>query len=369
MSYKYPLFKVNMPANIEQKMKPILESGYISEGPYSKEFELKFQAWLGNPYVSVLNSGTAAITIALRLANVNPGDEVITSPLTCLAMNEPILSVGGVPVFCDIDPNTGNIDPEKIEQLITNKTKAILFVDWAGNPAPSFRIKEIAEKHNLKTIEDAAHALGATLNEKKIGTISHFTCFSFQAIKHMTTIDGGAIACSNKEDYDRAVLLRWFGCRRGHNTSPVKWEGDVLEYGYKMHLADVNAIIGIESLKTIDSIIGLHQKNGKLLESLLEDSKSITLLEKSVGSAHWIFTFKCKDSAHRDLLSKDLLSAGIFSSIVHTRNDAYSLFKGYPPRKEMKGTDEFSDKMLNIPCGWWLTTEDIEFIAKEVLSK
>lgn len=363
---KYPLFKVNMPPNVELKLKPILESGYISEGPVAKEFELQLQQWIGNPYLSLVNSGTAALTIAMRLANIEAGDEVITSPMTCLAMNEPILSLGAVPVFCDIDPSTGNIDPSKIEALITDKTKAILFVNWAGTPAPLDEINRIAKQYNLKTIEDAAHALGATYRGKKVGTISDFTCFSFQAIKHMTTIDGGAVACSNQEDYDRSVLLRWFGCKRGHNTSPIRWEGDVVEYGYKMHMADVNAAIGIESMKTIDSIIEKHKLNAEYLHKNFPES--FELLNNEAGSAFWIYTFKCRDKQHRLEVSDKLTNAGIGNSIVHTRNDAYSLFKDYPPRGDMSGTNEFCDRMLNIPCGWWLEQEDLDVILSVLRS-
>lgn len=359
-----PLFKVNVPQGIEQLMKPILESGYISEGPVAKEFEQKLQQWIGNPFVSLVNSGTAALTIAMRLAGVGSGDEVITSQLTCLAMNEPILAVGGIPVWCDIDPTTGNIDPSKIEALITPKTKAILFVDWAGTPAPLNEINEIAHRHGLKTIEDAAHAFGAIYKSKMIGTISDYTCFSFQAIKHMTTIDGGALACSNKEDYDRSVLLRWFGCKRGHNTSPIKWEGDVVEYGYKMHMADVNAVIGLESMKTIDSIIAAHRRNGLALQYELRNVSNIELLDNYPGSAYWIFTFKCKNSEHRKLVSEYLLKNGIANSIVHTRNDAYSLFKDYPSRFPTPGTDDFASRMLNIPCGWWLSKQDLDHIIQ-----
>lgn len=362
------LFKVNMPANIEVQLKPILESGYISEGPYAKEFEDQLQKFIQAPYVSLVNSGTAALTIAMRLCDIGPGDEVITSPMTCLAMNEPILSVGAKPIFCDIDPSTGNIDPSKIKDLITPNTKAILFVDWAGNPAPLDKIQEIATQYKLKTIQDAAHAFGATYKGKPIAQWTDFTCFSFQAIKHLTTIDGGALACHLKEDYDRSVLLRWFGCKRGHNTSAVRWEGDVIEYGYKMHMADVNAAIGLESLKTINKIIEKHITNGEYLHSLIGTIPQYEKLNIENGSTHWIYTFKCKDSNHRERVSAALTSHGIGNSIVHTRNDAYSLFKNYRSEAEMLGCESFCDKMLSVPCGWWVSTKDLDHILNVLRS-
>ena len=357
------LFKVNMPPNVDQKLKPILESGYISEGPVTKEFERQLQQWLGNPNTALVNSGTAALTIAARLAGLGPGTSCIASPMTCLAMPEAIASTGARIIFCDVDPFTGNLDPNKLEACIESDTKAVLFVDWAGTPANLDAINAIAHKHGLKTIEDAAHAFGATYKNKKVGNISDFTCFSFQAIKHLTTIDGGALACSSKEDYDRAVLLRWFGCKRGHNSSPIKWEGDVVEYGYKMHMNDVNATVGIESLKTIDSVINCHRENGLYLWDSI-DNPNISKLDRDPGSAYWLFTIKCKDSAHRAEVSGKLLVADIANSIVHTRNDSYSLFKD--SRKEMPGLDDFGSRMLNIPCGWWLTKDELKYIASTV---
>lgn len=357
-----PLFKVNMPSGVDQVLKPILESGYISEGPVTKEFEQKFQFWIENPFTAVVQSGTAALTIAMRLAGVETGTEVITSPFTCLAMNEPILSLGAHPIWCDVEPSTGNIDPSKIEALITDKTRAILFVNWAGTPAELDEINAIAKKHGIKTIQDCAHALGARYKGQNVSLLADYTCYSFQAIKHMTTIDGGAVSCMNKEDYDRAVLLRWFGCKRGHNKSPIKWEGDVTEYGYKMHLSDVNSAIGLESLKTIDSVLAAHQRNGQYLLQELRGLDGLELLKipSYISSSHWIFTLKLRDSEHRAKFSHELDLWGVRNNIVHTRNDSYSLFKDY--KRDLPGVDEFGSRQLSIPCGWWCGKKELDYI-------
>lgn len=363
-----PLFKVSIPTNITEVLAPVLSSGFITEGPKAKQFEQEFQQWIGNPNTAIVNSGTSALTIAMRLAGVGPGTEVITSPMTCLATNEPILSLGAIPVWCDVDPTTGNIDVNKIEALITSRTKAILFVDWAGTPAELNEIITISIKHGIKTIEDAAHSLGAGYMTWKVGTVCDYTCFSFQAIKHMTTIDGGAIACRAKEDYERAILLRWFGCARGHNNSPVKWTGDVTEYGWKMHMNDVNATIGIEQLKTVRSRIDLHKRNGQLMTKHLSelDCNCIELIKIPIyiDSSYWIYTLKFRDKAMRDMVSKKLSFVGIGNGIVHTRNDEYSLFAPY--KKELPGLDDFAARMLNIPCGWWCSEQDIELIANYI---
>lgn len=369
MTITIPLFRVNMPANMDQILKPVLESGFITEGPRSKEFETKLGEWIGNPNTAVVNSGTAALTLAYRLAGVGPGDEVITSPMTCLASNEPIQSLGGKAVFCDVDPATGNIDPDKVEALITNRTKAIAFTNWAGTPCELDPLNAIAKKYGIKTIEDAAHSLGAAYKGKRTGTSCDYTIFSFQAIKHMTTVDGGALSCATKEDYDRAVLLRWFGCRRGHNSSPIKWEGDVVEYGYKFHMNDVNAAMGIESLKTIDGIIAAHKRNAAQLRTCLAGIEGIELLSipDYIDSAHWIFTLKLRDTEARAKFAAELVNCGVGSSIVHTRNDAYSLFKDSKPAPgTTPGLDDFCSRMLNIPCGWWLNNMDVYHVVEAV---
>jgi dTDP-4-amino-4,6-dideoxygalactose transaminase len=362
-----PLFKVNMPKDVHLALQPVLESGFVSEGPKSKEFQEKLQEWLGNPFTATVNSGTTALTLAYRLAGVGPGTSVIASPMTCLASTEPILSLGGEVIWCDIDPATGNIDPSKLEALVREDTVAVSFTDWAGTPCALDEIIDICQRHGLKTIEDAAHSFGATYKGNKVGSLAtgiDYTCFSFQAIKHMTTVDGGALACASEEDFERATLLRWFGCARGHNSSPVKWSGDVVEYGYKGHMNDVNATIGLESLKTIDSFIASHKSNGNYLLALLKDVDGVDALEvpPDIDSAFWIFTIKLKDAAHRRGVSEKLTAAGIGNNIVHTRNDSYSLYNHCAPTS-MPGMDTFSERMLNIPCGWWLSEEDLEYIA------
>lgn len=367
---KLDLFRVNMPKDVHLALQPVLESGFVSEGPKAKEYEKAIQEWLGNPYTAIVNSGTSALTIAMRLAGVGPGTSVVTTPLTCLATNEPIQSLGARVIWCDIDPDTGCLDPDKLEACIEDDTVAVVFVDWAGAPCRIDEITRIARQHGLKTIQDAAHSLGSRYwgwNTGNPAVRSDYTCFSTQAIKHLTTVDGGFLACQNQEDYDRAVLLRWFSCSRGHNTgSRVQWSGDVMEYGYKMHMNDVNATIGLEGLKTIDAKIALHKRNGKLLASLLSNVPGVEAMKypKHVDSSYWIFTLKAKDEEARNRLSEGLTALGVGNGIVHTRNDEYSLFKD--SRKHLPALDDFAPRMLNVPCGWWLSEDDVHFIADSI---
>lgn len=362
-----PLYKVHMPENIGEVLSPVLLSGSITQGPKAKEFEEAFGKFIGNPNTALVNSGTSAITLALRLAGVSPGTEVISSPMTCLATNEPILTLGAKVVWCDIDPTTGNIDPSKIRKLITPKTRAIIFVDWAGTPAELDEINDIAYSYGLKTIEDAAHALGALYKGRQTGTSCDFVCFSFQAIKHLTTVDGGALACRSEKDCERAILLRWFGMSRGQTKNPVCWDGDVLEPGYKFHMNDVNATIGLEQLKHINFIIDRHRSNGSFFSRTLAGINSIELLKipEHIQSSYWIYTLKLRDIESRRIFSERLKQQGVMSAITHTRNDTYSLFKD--SRVSLPGMDDFGSRMLNIPCGWWVSEEDRQEISKTIL--
>ncbi|HBT81628.1 hypothetical protein A2757_00415 [Candidatus Giovannonibacteria bacterium RIFCSPHIGHO2_01_FULL_48_47] len=367
MKRQIPLFKVHMPKSVLKPLGKILLSGYISEGEKSHEFEKKFQEYIGNPNVALVNSGTSALSLAYRLAGFGPGDEVISTPMTCLATNEPIMLTGAKIIWADIDKTTGNIDPPSVEKRITPRTKAIVVVHWAGNPVDLKSISKIAKKHNLKVIEDAAHAFGTKYDGKYIGNHSDYVCFSFQAIKHLTTVDGGAVAVKTPEEYRRAILLRWYGNARSSTSDPIKWSGDVMEPGYKMHMNDVNGTIGIEQLKYMPKIVAKYQKNASYLLEHLRGIKEIALPKTTPGgkSSFWLFTIKLPDENYRAEFSKALRERGIGNGIVHTRNDNYSLFKTWR-RDDLLGVDDFCSRMLNIPCGWWLTRKDLDYIVAGV---
>jgi len=358
-----PLYKTYYPPKIGERLQSVFDSGMTSEGPEAAAFQLELQQWLGNPYTALVNSGTIGLEVAGRLAGIGPGDEVIASPVTCLAGTGWILLAGAKPVWCDINPNTGCIDESKIQSLITSKTKAITFVDWGGIPAELDTIRSIANRYGLKVIEDAAQAMGATYMNEKIGTLSDYTEISFQSIKILSTADGGCLSCKNEEDYKRAILLRWFGLARGQNSNPVQWTGDVFETGYKGHMNDVNAAIGREQLKTVDERIKAHRANARfLLENLqcLSPRLLTPQVPDYINPNYWVFTIRLLNKQHRAEVSKKLSEAGISNNVSHVRNDEYSLFKDY--QKFLPAVTEYEDRRLNIPCGWWLSSSDLYYI-------
>jgi perosamine synthetase len=355
-----PLFKVNIPKNIGNKLQEVFDSGMVTEGVYSDEFEDKFGKFINNKNTALVNSGTSALTLAYILSGVQSGDEVISTPMTCMATNEPIHNLGAKIVWADIDPKTGNIDPKDIRKKITSKTKAIVGVHWAGMPFDIEEICKIGKEYNIKIIEDAAHALGAKYKNSMIGSHSDYVCFSFQAIKHLTTIDGGAIACKTSEDYERVKKIRWFGLDRKYKGKS-KWEQDITESGYKFHMNNINAAIGIEQLKNIDFVINEHKKNQKLYNDNINNKNIVkmTVSEDSESSC-WIYTVLVED---RVKFQNYLSTKGIASDVVHVRNDNYSVFKKYKMAEDsLVGCNEFCSKHINIPVGWWLTEDEKQYI-------
>lgn len=344
-----PLFKVFMSKRVIRPLEKTLLSGYIGQGVKVNEFEGKLKAFLGNPYLLTVNSGTSALHLALRLAGVKNGDEVISTPMTCTASNWPILANGGKIVWADINPKTGNIAPDSIEKKITPKTKAILVVDWGGYPCDIAAIKKIAG--DIPVIEDAAHAFGTVYNGTLVGNSSDFTCFSFQAIKHLTTGDGGLLAVKRKKDYERGKLLRWYGIDRETRTQHERIEIDVLEWGYKFHMNDINATIGLENLKFTPSILKKHRDNASYYKKALLGLTNVTLLQerKEDLSSYWLFTIRVK---HVHAFIEFMNDHNVMVSQVHRRNDTHPTVA--PFRAKLPGVDEFTSEMVCIPVGWWV---------------
>jgi len=357
------LFKVHMPKTIDKPLLKVLHSGFIGQGPKVEEFEEKLSHYFQNKNVISLNAGTSALQLALRLANVGHGDEVITTAMTCTATNMPILAVGAKIVWADVNPNTGLIDAKSIKSKITNKTKAIIMVHFGGLPCDIDEINNIAKKFNLKTIEDGAHAFGSEYKGKKIGNHSDFVIFSLQAIKHITTIDGGLLLCKNTEDLERGKLLRWFGIDRNGNRKDFRCEEDIQEYGYKFHMNDIAAVVGIEQLKYVDSLVAKHIENQKFYDENLKNIRGVRLINKPnfLVSSCWIYVLHIEK---RDEFISWMDEQGVMTSRVHERNDIHTAF--IQSKCALPGLDEFNKTQVSIPVGWWINQTDREFIVSKI---
>lgn len=365
MGYKptsqIPLFKVFMSKTVMSPLEKVLYSGYVTQGPQVDEFEKRLSRYLENKYVVTVNSGTSALHLALDLCGVQAGDEVVTTPMTCTATNWPILVHKARIVWADIDTQTGNIDPSSIKKKITSKTKAIIAVDWGGYPCDIEEIRKIA--NGIPIIEDAAHAFGAKYKGEKVGNAADFTCFSFQAIKHITTVDGGALLVKHKAHYKKAILKRYFGIDRRKRSKDYRIEKDIYDWGYKFHMNDVNATIGIENLKHIHEILKKHRENAHYYISEFKDLKHVSLMCEDEGflSSYWLFTMKVNDV--EDFMGY-MKANNVMASQVHRRNDNHPVTREF--KVSLPGVDEFSAHMVCLPVGWWVSEEDRKFIAELV---
>ncbi|KHL94005.1 aminotransferase DegT [Paenibacillus sp. IHB B 3415] len=236
----------------------VLRGDFITQGPTIQEFESKVAEYVGAKYAVAFTNGTAALHGACFAAEIGPGDEVITTPITFLASSNCVLYQGGIPVFADIDMDTYNIDPVQVEQKITDKTKAIIAVDFSGQPVEIDRLSMISRDYNLVLIQDAAHSLGATYKEIKVGSWADMTMFSFHPVKHITTGEGGIIVTNNEHYYHQLQLFRSHGMTKDphkmlKNDGP--WYYEMQELGYNYRMTDMQAALGVSQLDKLDSFV------------------------------------------------------------------------------------------------------------------
>lgn len=350
-----PLIKTSIPDRemLMPKLEEVLYSGYVAQGEIVEEFERKFEKYIGGGHTLSLNSGTAALHIALILAGVSAGDEVISTALTAEPTNVAIKMVGAKVRWADVDIETGNISAESIERNINTKTKAIIVVDYAGINVDVEKIQELSKRYNIPVIEDAAHALGAKYKGKKTGNHFPFTVYSFQAIKHLTTIDGGALQISDAELYEKGKLIRWFGL----DKKKSRMDNDITIQGYKYHMNNVNALVGLIQLDRIEELISKYISNGKYLDDNLKNIEGVELIQYYANSepSYWLYTLRVKD---RDDFVKMMMENGIMASELHKRNDLHTFLNDNPAN--LPNLDEFYKKMVHIPCGWWVTKNDLD---------
>lgn len=321
---------------------------WIGEGPKVKEFEAALQHLFDFRYCVALNSGTSALRLALAMAGVGPGDEVITTAQTCTATNTPILEQFAIPVFADIQYMTGNIDPKDVEHRITGKTKAIMCVHWAGYPCDMDEMWSIGKRFHIPVIEDGAHALGASYRGANIGAIGDYTMFSFQAIKQITCGDGGMLTLPTEELYHEARRRRWFGIDRVNRVEEDDgyqfW--DQSEVGYKMHMNDISASIGLGNLVDWAWISSLRHIIAERYRATLANVPGVTLFESRPEreSANWLFTMHVERRAD---FRRMMTAQGIETGVVHVRNDRHSVFG--PRRQDLPQTDRYELTNISIP--------------------
>lgn len=353
-----PLFKVRMAPSVNEPLKKVLHSGYIGQGPKVEEFE---DALKENLRVDVrpvtVNSGTSALDLALELIGVGFGDTVISTPQTCFASNSVILNRGAQIVWADIDPITGLMDPEDVAKIIKEKPyiKAIMAVNWAGALCDYKALKS----HGISVIEDAAHSWNTEFLGRERGD---YICHSFQAIKFLTTGDGGCLI-PPEDKAEQARTLRWYGLDRTKGES-FRCTQNIRQVGFKYHMNDIAATIGLENLPGAKDSVREHVRNAMVLDKGLEQVDWITTPVYKPSNSYWLYTILVH-GRDRDEFAKYLTKHDIGNSPVHFRNDTYDVTQNYATR-ELPGVDQFTKTQLNIPVGWWLNKIDLAKIISTI---
>lgn len=378
-----PLFKVAMSEAASDRVNTVLQSGYIGQGPEVEAFEEALRDHLGAKHLVTLNSCTSALHLAFHLLKdpaerigahgpwpgINPGDEVLSCPLTCTATNWPVLANGFDLKWVDVDPGNANIDLDDLERKITSRTKAVIVVHWGGYAVDLGRLSGILDRAQARlgfrpvVIEDCAHAWRATYRNQLLGTHGNFCVFSFQAIKHLTCGDGGLLVLPDEEFSRRAKLLRWYGIDRDEPRGDLRCENDVVEWGFKFHMNDINAAIGLANLELARECVARHRRNAAFYDQELASLPGVSLLDyqSDRDSSYWIYTLKVD---RRDDFARHMAKAEVMVSRVHERNDNHTTVQRF--RTPLRNLDSFSAQMICIPVGWWVGDDERAHIVQSI---
>jgi dTDP-4-amino-4,6-dideoxygalactose transaminase len=367
--YKIPLFDLNFDKEEEKAILETLQSKWISTGPKNIEFENKFASMLGVKYALALTNCTVALHLALKVAGIRENDEVICPSLTFVATVNAIRYVNAVPVFCDITSfDDLTINPDIIEKLITEKTKAILVMHYGGFPCKMDKITEIAKRHSLKVIEDAAHAPLSEYKGKKLGTIGDIGCFSFFSNKNISTGEGGMLVTDNMKYYEEARLLRSHGMTTlsyerasGHST-----EYDVIRLGYNYRMDDLRASVGIAQLLKLSEDLKLRAQIRKSYIESLEGIEEVIIPFKNnkYFVSNYIFPLVLKDTnpAIRQTLRTNLQKDGIQTSVHYPAVNKFSTYKSF--YEHLPLTEYVSDCEITLPMYSSLKPEEVEYVFR-----
>lgn len=331
----------------------VLNSGIIAQGPRVREFELAFSEFTGTEFAIAVNSGTAALHIALLAHDIGRGDEVITTPFTFISTSNSILFTGARPVFVDIEEETFNIDPDRIQERITDKTRALLPVHLYGHPADMRAIMEIAEDHELLVIEDACQAHGAEFNGKRVGSFGT-GCFSFYPTKNMTTSEGGMITTDDKRIAERARMLRDHGSRE-------RYIHEIL--GFNLRMTDISAAIGLCQLRKLPEFNRRRIENAQTLNRLIHNERIITpRIRENCKHVFHQYTIRVTDDRDRivNILNEKGIGTGIYYPIpIHKQK----LYKDLGYNETLPVSERLANEVISLPVHPSVTMENLEYIS------
>jgi dTDP-4-amino-4,6-dideoxygalactose transaminase len=361
----------------KKEMLETLDSGWATLGPRTKQFEEQFAHYVGAKYAIGVTSCTAAIHLSLVASGIGPGDEVIVPIFTFTATSNPIIHVGAKPIFVDIEPDTFNIDVEKIEEKITKKTKAIIPVHYGGQPVNLAKIKAIAKKHNLTVIEDAAHAIGTTYKGKMIGSHSEYVCFSFHPIKNISTGDGGMITTNSSRIADHLSQLRLHGMSKDawkRHSAAGSWKYDITEPGFKYNMFDIQAALGIQQLKKHEKFLKTRKEYAHIYDKAFSKTPEIIIpyIQKGIRHAYNLYTIQVetkKLSIDRDKIVDELKKKGIGVSVYFIPLHYFTFYKKMGYKKgDFPIAESVFEKIISLPLYPKMTKEELNYISKTLIN-
>nr|WP_243646739.1 UDP-4-amino-4,6-dideoxy-N-acetyl-beta-L-altrosamine transaminase [Melghiribacillus thermohalophilus] len=355
----------------------VLKGDYLTTGPYIEQFEEAIAEYTGARYAVAFANGTAALHGACFAAGITEGDEVITTPMTFAASANCVLYQGGTPVFADIDEKTYNIDPQEIEKKITAKTKAIIPVDFTGQPVDLDEILEIARRHNLVVIEDAAHALGATYKERKIGSISDMTMFSFHPVKHITSGEGGIITTNHRDYYETLVQFRQHGITRDpdrlQNPDEGPWFYEMHFLGYNYRMTDIQAALGTSQMKKLDPFVERRREIVKRYNEAFSDVPGITIpFEKDDRRSSWhLYVIRLNPEHLKNADRKRIFEAlrtqqiGVNVHYIPVHYHPYYRERGYE-KGSYPIAEKLYEEMMTLPLFPAMEDDDVQHVIDTV---
>jgi len=363
-----PVFKPSFGNEELEALKEPFKTGWIGLGPKTKEFEEKFAKYIGTSYAVGMNSCTAALHLALKVMDIE-GKEVITTPMTFISTNHAILYNGGVPVFCDIEDDTLNIDSLKIENLITDRTAAIIVVHYGGHACDMDKVLEIAKKYDLKVIEDCAHACGGEYKGKKLGSIGDISCFSFHAVKNLATGEGGMVNTDDSEVAGHLRKLRWLGIsadtfsREEKDTKKYSWYYEVEDLGFKYHMHDITAALGLVQLKKLDKMNKRREEIVKRYNLGLKDLSwlEVPVVKDYAKPSYHNYVIKTE---YRDRLNEYLKAKGISTGVHYVPNHHFKMYKKF--KADTPTCDDVWKTLLTLPLFPDLSDTEADIIIREI---
>lgn len=344
-----PLYKPYMPTELPE-LDSILHSGALSYGKWGKTFESKLRSYIGVEDLMTTNTYAMSIQMALTVLELAPGDEVISSPMSCLASNQPLNTYGLKVKWADIDPKTGTLCPDSVRKSISHKTKLIFHNHFCGYIGYVDEINAIGREYGIPVIDDCVEAFGSKYKGNVAGNLgTDITLFSFQTVRLPNTIDGGAIVFRNKELYEKALLMRDYGIRRNifrDEDGEISKDCDIYMKGYGATMSEVNSYIGCLAMENIQDLLDKQKKQAKKWQRYLGSTR-ITLEREEIEPNYWVYGILCD---HKNETIKYFRSLGYYASSVHLPNSYYSIFGKQP---FLRGVDKFYRQFVALPSGWW----------------